>query len=292
MTSKRQLDTTGFRRLMLTVALVSLVATVVVVVLGLRAVSRAGETLADSLDLTAQAVGAVDETLVIAAEAVETVASGLDSAAEVVAESESALDGAGRLLSNTGVALREDVPASVDAIRSTMPALIQSAEFLESALSALTVLGVDFDPPIPPADSLRTVESGLAGIADRLRSTAGDLGELGGGLDDLSTTTGALGAELARLEASLSQADQLLDGYTATTRRTAMLVDAASADLDAQRREAQFIVLLLGLIVGLGQAVPLALAWQSARQPHQESVATFEAAAARVGTGPKEETQS
>lgn len=277
----------GFSRLMLGIGLAGLVATVVVVVLGLRVVSRTGATLASSLELTAEAVATVDDTLVVAAEAVETVANGLDSVTDVVAESESALRGAGQVLTDTGLALRQDVPASIDAIRDTMPALIQSAEFLESALGALSILGVDFDPPVPPADSLRTVESGLAGISERLRGTSEDLGDLGVGLDGLSDGAGSLSQELETLETRLEEADRLLGSYGATTQRTALLVEEASVDLETQRRDGQLIVLLLGFIVGLGQAVPLTLAWQSSRRRPW-----FEPTQAGVERAAKEETHA
>ncbi len=248
---------------MLAVGLVGLVATVIVIALGLRLVDRTGATLAHSLELTAEAVGTVDATIDVAADSIETAADGLATLSTAVADTESSLGSAGRLLQETGSALSEDVPASIDAIRDTLPSLIQSAELLDAALATLSVFGVEFTPPTPPGESLRRVENSLAGIADRLRENAEDTTNLGEGLEGLSGGAGVLADQLDRLQESLQQAEQLLDGYSATTTRTAALVEQTSADLDAQRAEGRLIVLLAGLVIALGQTVPLAIAWHN-----------------------------
>ncbi len=59
----------------------------------------------------------------------------------------------------------------------------------------------------------------------------------------------------------MAQADTLLEGYAETASRTALLVEQASRDLETQRAEGRVIVLLLGLLIGLGQLVPLSLGW-------------------------------
>ncbi|NND04527.1 MAG: hypothetical protein HKN91_17260 [Acidimicrobiia bacterium] len=261
----------GFGRFMFAVGLVGLVATAVVIVLGLRLVDRTGATLAHSLELTAEAVSTVDATINVAADSISTATQGLTTLSSAVANSESSLLDAGELLSNAGSTLSEDVPASIDAIRETMPALIQSAGLLDTALSTLSVFGVDFAPPTPPADSLRRVESGLAGIADRLRQSSDDMTELGDGLQSLGTGVGSLAVQLDDLERSLQEAEALLDGYSTTTSRTAALVEQTSADLESQRSEGRLIVLLLGLVIALGQAVPLGIAWHNrAGRPKQD----------------------
>ncbi len=252
-------------RLLIGIGLIGLVAAVIVVVLGSRFVDRTAATITDSLDLTAEAVQAFDETIVVAAEATEVVASGLGTITDAVADSEATLESAGELMDSTADVLSGAVPDSVDAIRQTMPALIQTAELLEEALGALSLLGVDFSPERPPADSLRNIEGRLTDVVGTLRESAVRLETVGLGFGDLSRSAGSLTGELETLSASLERADQLLDGYSSTTQRTALLVEQARSDVDAQRTEGRLVVLLLGLLLGLGQVVPLSLGWHMRR---------------------------
>lgn len=257
------MDGRRFGTLLLAVGIVGLVATAVVVTLGLRLVDRTGTTIADSLELTAEAVTAFEETVAVAAESIDVAGSGLATVTAAVADTEDSLRNAGALLDETAAAIREDVPDSIDAIRATMPALIQSAEVLETALGALAVLGVDFAPASPPAESLRRVEAGLSDVAARLRSGSSQLAIVGGDFLDLSGDAATLAVELDRLAANLEGADRLLEGYADTTRRTAALVAQTSSQLDSQRVEGRFLVLLFGLIVGLSHFVPLAIGWRA-----------------------------
>lgn len=252
-------------RTMGVIGLVGLVAAAVLVALGLRMVDRTGATLARSLELTADAVTTVEETISVADESISVAASGLVTITDAVAGAEQSLNGAGVLLGETGVALADDIPAGIDAIRQTMPALIQSAQVLEDALGALSFLGIDFAPATPPADSLRRVESDLGAISDRLRDASSDLEDLGSGLAGLGAGAADLATELDRLQTTLQRADALLSGYASTTGRTAALVEQTSTELELQRSEGRLVVILLGVVIALGQAVPLTLAWHSRR---------------------------
>lgn len=264
-------------RLLTGVGIAGLLITVIVVVLGLRLVDRSATTVGNSLDLTADAVRAFDETIVVAADATDVAASGLATITAAVADAEESLAGAGAVVQTTAEAIGGAVPDSIDAIRRTIPTLIQSAELLEGALGALSVLGVEFAPERSPADSLRDVEADLVDVSARLRDSSVRLETVGDDFQDLSAGAGSLSGELRSLTSTLERADALLDGYAETTRRTAVLVDQAGEDLDDQRAEGRLIVLLLGLLIGLGQVVPLALGWWL-RRPGRATVAEGEPA--------------
>ncbi len=255
----------GFAWFLMGLGVAGLLATVLAVALGLRLVDRTGTTLTRSLELTSDAVATIEETIAVGADSLEVAAEGLGTLTSSVAGAEQSFLDAGQLLDETADAIATDVPDSIDAIRETMPALIRSAELIDGALGALSFLGIDFSPETPPADSLQRVETGLADVAERLRSGAGQLDAVGDDFTGLSRDAVTLTETLEDLSANLQRADALLDGYAETAAQTAALVQATSADLEQQRSEGRLIVVLLGIILGLTQLVPLTLGWRARR---------------------------
>lgn len=253
------IESRSFGWLLLGVGLTGLLATALAVFFGLRLVERTGKTLTESLVLTADAVATIEETIAVGADSIEVAGAGLETLTRSVAGAEQSFLDAGRLLGDTADAIATDVPDSIDAIRETMPALIRSAELLDGALGALSFLGVDYAPETAPADSLARVESGLGDVADRLRSGAEQLDTVGEQFTGLSGDAVTLATTLENLSVNLGRADALLDGYAATAAETAALVGQAVSDLEQQRQEGQLIVLLFGLVLALGQVVPIAL---------------------------------
>lgn len=255
----------GFGRLLITIGVVGLIATAFGVFFGLRLVDRTSNTISGSLGLTSDAVATIEETITVAADSIAVAADGLDTLTRSVSGTEESFLSAGRLLDETAAAIATDVPDSIDAIRETMPALIRSAEVLDGALGALSIFGVDYAPDTPPADSLRRVETGLADVAERLRSGADQLGTVGESFTGLSEDAVTLTGTLEELSNNLGRADTLLEGYAATAARTAVLVDETVDDLDRQRTDGKLIVVLFGIVLALGQAVPITLGVRSLR---------------------------
>lgn len=236
-----------------------LIMSVVVVVLGLRAVDRTGATVARSLELTADAIIAVEDSVAAAADSVTIAADGIDTLVSAAQNTEDSLGGVATLADDTASALGAEIPEAVEAIRTTMPALIESAELVEDALSTLSFLGVGFDPQNPPAASLREVDERLADVAEVLRDGSGQISVIGADLSDLEADVASLTFNLERLDANLDRATSLVGTYTATTRNITALVDDTAAELETQRRDGQMIVVLFGVVLALLHAVPIAL---------------------------------
>ena len=247
---------------LIVLGIAGLLATAAVIVLGLRMVDRTTDTLSRSLDVTGDAISVVEDSIIIAGEAMGNAVDGIDALQDAVDSTATSMDDATVLLTETAAALETDIPDSVDAIRLTMPALINSAQLIEDTLGSLAFLGVDFSPSDPPSASLREVDAGLEAVSTRLRDSASRLEDVGGAVGSVGESAARLGVELDDLELNLSRADGLLDGYETTAARTAEIVEQAATDLDSQRRDGRILVLLLGAIAGGIQLVPLALGWR------------------------------
>lgn len=244
---------------MMGLGVVGLVATVAVVTLGLRLVDRTGTTVADSLELTTDAVVAVEQSVAAAADSVGVASSGIATLTSAVRNTSGSLDSIGVFLDDTAQAVAMDVPDSIDAIRTTMPGLIDSAEVLQNALGALSFIGVDFAPQNPPADSLREVDRGLGDVSRLLRDSSDQLGDVGTDLDALAGDVTTLVSDLERLDSNLEVAAALVESYTSTTSDIAVLVEATADELHAQRREGQVLVLMFGLVLALLTLVPIGI---------------------------------
>lgn len=247
-----------FGTFLVILGVIGLVATAVVVTIGFRFVDRTGSTVAQSLDLTSDAITTVEETVAATADALGIAAGGLDTLRGALDTAGESLDGVDQLIADATVTLGSDVPESIDAIRDTVPALVQSAELLETALGAVSFLGIDYAPEIPPAESLQRVDDALVDVAVSLRDGADELAAVGSDVGTLGSDIRSLDEDLAALASNLERADGLVEGYAGTANSVAALVAATSAELDAQRTEGQLLVVMFGAILALLQIVPIA----------------------------------
>lgn len=241
------------------IGVVGLAATVLVVALGLRTVDRTGVAVTRSLELTADAIVAVEASVSAAGDSVTIAADGLDALGSAAQNTGDSLSGVAGLADDTAAALGTEIPAAIDAIRTTMPSLIESAELIEDALGALSFLGVGFDPERPPAASLRDLDSSLGDVAAVLEDGSGQLSTIGDDLAELESDLAALTMNIDQLDANVERAAALVDTYATTTAGIALLVDETAADLESQRREGQLIVILFGLLLALLNVVPIGL---------------------------------
>lgn len=253
-------------RFLIGIGIFGLIASVAVTALGWRFVSRAGDSIATTLALTADAVSTVEQTIDLAADSVGIAADGMETLDEALTGTDQTLADISVVLAETADAIGSDVPESIDAIRATMPALIQSADLLTTALQALRFVGADFSPEEPPGDSLRRVDSGLADVSSRLRVGSDQLRDVAVDFAGLSGSAGAVAIDLGRLAENLVEADRLLSGYEETADRVAAVVIATTAELDTQRNEARILVVLFGLILALSHLVPLTIGFRALRR--------------------------
>jgi hypothetical protein len=238
---------------------VSLVATVV----GLRFLGHLDTALEGSVGVAAEAVDALGATVELAGETVAGVTVILDRTARTTTDLSRALADAEDILLATADLSEDQIAGSLQAVESTLPALIQVAAVIDRTLSALSVIpfGPDYDPDEAFDDSLRAIQREFDGLPEALREQAELIRDGAGELGTTREGTAAIARDLRELRTTLVASNELLDRYAATATEARRLVAVDDADLGRQLGLARLLVLVLGLTLAAGQLLPLGTGW-------------------------------
>lgn len=131
-------------------------------------------------------------------------------------------DTAAALVSAGGL-IENDVADSLESVDRAMPALVEAGRVIDDTLGALTLFGVQYDPPVPFDEALADVQAGLDGLPERVRTQGSNIAALGSvvdqvaldseevaeSLDGVAEELDAASVTLARLDASVRGVDQI-----------------------------------------------------------------------------------
>lgn len=236
------------------VVLLSLVG----LVLGLALARSLGDDLRATVRVSRSALVAITETL----EAVDMVAAdtaaSLDSASGSVDSASAAIEGAVVAIEQIADFLDEELPSTIESIQTAMPAAIQTANAVDGALSALSFFGVDYDPEEPFGDSLARVSEALAALPSELQAQSealrpltssgeelgGEIDELSASMDDLTESLDGLTGLTANYQATIAEAEEVIDRTDSTVERSMWLI-----------RALVFAMAIAGMAVGWGLVV-------------------------------------
>jgi hypothetical protein len=201
------------------------------------------------------------------------VADSLRSVQRTVTDGAITLTQIAKVTDDLGELLGAEVPASLEAVRSTMPGLISTAGVVDGTMRALSFVGVDYDPDLPLDESLTRLDRELAAIPEQLRNQGPVLEEVARGLSEFGGDTLLIGDDLAGIRARLTESEALLDEYTLAAEQAESLLGSLRGDLERLGRTGRWIVLVLGLAIAATQTLPILAGWQlwSAGEPADRS---------------------
>ncbi len=246
---------------------VGIVASLAGAVVGVVLVRDTTDASVQALALTDTVLAAVEDTAVVLDTTFTDVATALDTVQGSVGDATTTMGRVGTTLDDLTVLVTEDVPASLDAVNDAMPQLVRTAGVIDSALRALSFVGVDYAPGTPLDESLGTVQDRLTEIPPELRAQREGLEDVSGRLDDLAGQGEVVADDLATISEDLVASRDLLDDYRSTAREASTLVDDLTARLQSRSRTATWVIVVLAVAVALGQTVPIALGLQVLRAP-------------------------
>jgi len=253
-------DDSRLARLFTILGVGGLIAAVLAGVLGIAVVLTAANSMDRSLEVTANAVSAADETVALAADTIGIVSESFDTlvpSADVAAD---AFGDAAVVIGETTTVVTVDVPDALDAVLDAMPAIESAATVVDGALRVLSFVGVDYDPEVPFGEAVAELETALADLPAQLRAQAEPLGALADGFDEFGEATGEIADDLVALQLQLDEAERLLVAYSSTAEEATAVVADIQSDLKWQRWLMVAVVLLVALGFGAIQVVPLTLA--------------------------------
>ena len=227
---------------------------------GLFVVESLADDARSSVSVSQSALQAVSETVeTIDAVALDTAAS-LGAASRSVGEVSATVDEAVIALEGVADFLEFDLPETLDAVQTSMPAAIQTANAVDGTLRALSLFGVDYDPDEPFGESLSRVNTALATLPDELRVQSSAIRELIPSTSQLAVESDRLADSMSGLEESLDGFVALTGDYEATLTEAEVTIDATSSSIDSSIWTIRALVVGAGLVGIVAGAALAALA--------------------------------
>ena len=248
---------------MLGVGALGIVAAVLGTLVGLGLVSRIDATFGNTLTLTSATLETVEESLTVAGNTMALVDEGLTEADGTLRSLVATVDEGEESLAAIAELTGTDVADSLTAVEDSMPALIQVAEAVDTSLSTLSSLpfGPPYNPERPFDDSMRSLQASLDGLPEQLREQSELIASASDNLDEVGRGADGVADSVQALDEGLTDARELLEGYSATATEARSLIDETEAELGRQARLARIMVVVMGVAVALSQVVPLYFGW-------------------------------
>lgn len=165
------------------------------------------------------------------------------------------------VLEGVSTLTREDVPQTLAAVETSLPALLDTASVIDNTMRTLSVLGVQYNPAVPFDESLREVQANLDGLPEQIAAQGDVIASTIPAVTDSSRRLAGLGDSFRSMDADLAAAEDALGGY-----------DSALVGLDtfaevAQNMGAAIPAARIALIIFAAAGVALAVgAWELGRR--------------------------
>lgn len=213
------------------------------------------QSIASSRDLLAGAsetTAAVDEVLSDVAGSLREVQVTLADASLTLTRAAVVVDDLGELVSN-------EIPSSIDAVTDSMPALVDTAGVVDTAMRGLSFFGVDYDADVPLDDSIEEIALRLSLISPLLRAqdeimeaVSDDLGYFGG-------VTTLVSDDVGVIRSRLSRASSVVDDYAQIVETADELLIELDAEVERGRRGMRLTTVLVSFGLAGTASVPVVM---------------------------------
>ena len=174
--------------------------------------------------------------------ATETAALSVTSIREVIDDVEStarssarALRAVEQLLTEIGDQAAEDVATSIESAVDAMPGIIQTGRVIDRTLTALSFVGVDYDPAVPMDEALESLEQSLAPLPGEIREQVALLQEAALDISAISEDSSNLAASLLEIRVDLLDAEGLVADAAVNVEEVSRRFETLANDFDTYR---------------------------------------------------------
>lgn len=265
---------------MLAIGLSGIFLSILGVVSARRLVNALGQTLQANMTLTIESLDTVRETLLLTKSTVAQLEAGLATAEETAANVSAALAETGPLLVEGSQVVTEEVPASIETLQESMPALIEVSGAIDRTLRTLSAfnisrtilgiplsfdLGVSYDPDVPFDQSVRELGDSLEGMPQQLRGLEATIETTSQNLQMVSDDLSRLGTDLETLNQTLDEAAPLVDEYIGIVTELGDNTRQSRRLIERQVAQARLVVTVILIWFGFLQIAPIYLGWELIR---------------------------
>jgi hypothetical protein len=246
---------------MIGVAVFGLLVSVVGTVVGRQLVTDLEVGVSQSLALTGDVLGTVDDSFVVAEQALDTIAAGIEDAEVAVRSVGGSLETGQVAVDAVAELAGNEIAGAVATIETAMTAVEGAAGTIDDALAALGSLpfGPTYEADRPLGRAIGQVTAALSGLSDELREQAERIERTSEGFADAADGMLGTADALAELDTRLVAASRLLSAYAQRTDEARELVAEQQQILDASAGRFRTTLIAFGLAFALGQFAPFYL---------------------------------
>lgn len=246
-------------RLWLWGGLLGLAATIGAAAVGWQLTSTFRLTTDRTLDLIAATLETTSETTTTAINTLSVAEEGMVEAELALEAAGSGLDRLSEVMTEMAFVLAGEVPATLEAVADSFPAMIDTARVIDATMNALSFLGVNYSPEVPLDVSLSAVEDQIVPLAASLRAQAVPLAESAVEINEVGDSVETVGARVAEITSQLSSSRGLIERYEQSATDASALIQDLRSRLDNQVRLVRILLIALGLAGLVLMTVPIKL---------------------------------
>ncbi len=260
------------------------------------------------LDFGLDALQVVSDTLDILVRTVYDTSTVVDEARAGAASTADGLENVRPAVQELADITASQLPDSIEAIRSAMPALEDASAAIDKTLRTLSSfqwsttiplvnyevgfgLGIDYDPAIPLDQSVAEVNAGLDSIPTRLTDIQEDLLRTDQSLGDSASSLEQLGESLTAVSQDLASASIVLQEYRGLVARATRQVRAVRWNIRQQIQTGRLVLTGVLAWLALSQLGPLYLGCRLLTYPRGRLRYTIEPPSTYAGDHSEESDQ-
>lgn len=235
-------DRVRFGRALLIAGWVGVVGALLAGIFGWVLTGRLGTSISSTVEPIAGIVVDLAETIDASLLMVERTNEAIDSIERATRTTSRALSNVADVVTEASGLAAGDVADSLDSAVATLPALIDTARVIDRTMTALSFVGVDYNPEVPLDQSLEDLEESLAPIPDQLRSQVELMDSVAVDLEDIATEAGSLAGVLLQTRIDMLEAERVLQSASSNAAAAAESVAEIEADISTFSSLARVVV--------------------------------------------------
>lgn len=204
------------------------------------------DRLEDSLEITGEAVITVDDTLEVASDSLAALGTALTTIGAATDHASASSETVAEAVSQTVQIVGIELPASLEAIRSAMPALIEASGVIDSTLSGLAFFGVPYNPAVPLDQAFLALDLQLAALPASLRENALVMADLIPEVQGFRVQTELLGTQVEEIQSTVEEAGAIIERYQSQAERFDEVIASSREDLGRSALLVRMLVILAG----------------------------------------------
>lgn len=228
------------------IGLAGLVGAMILTVIAFVIVGDTFDRLEDSLEVTAEAVVTVDASLDVASDSLSALGGALDTIGVATGQAAGSSETVAEAVAQTVQIVGIELPSSIDAVRSAMPALIEASAVIDSTLSGLALFGVPYHPDVPLDQAFSDLDRQLAPLPASLRESALVMTGLIPDVQGFQAQTQLLGTQVEEIGDTVAEAGAIIERYQSQTERFDQVIQGTRDDLGRNALLVRILVILAG----------------------------------------------